>query len=85
MALDNTYYRPTTIEDALNMLSSSAAIIAAGCTDLFPLTSAPQMTGQVLDVLGLETYAASLIWVILDALARQQPDGYYWGRLTTIL
>lgn len=54
MALDNTYYRPTTIEDALNMLSSStAAIIAAGCTDLFPLTSAPQMTGQVLDVTGI--------------------------------
>lgn len=55
MALDNTYYRPTTIEDALNMLSSStAAIIAAGCTDLFPLTSAPQMTGQVLDVTGIK-------------------------------
>lgn len=54
MTLNNTYYRPTTIEDALNMLSSStAAIIAAGCTDLFPLTSAPQMTGQVLDVTGI--------------------------------
>jgi CO/xanthine dehydrogenase FAD-binding subunit len=55
MALDNTYYRPTTIEDALSMLSSStAAIIAAGCTDLFPLTSAPQMTGHVLDVTGIK-------------------------------
>ncbi len=54
MALDNTYYRPTTIEDALSSLSSStAAIIAAGCTDLFPLTSAPQMTGHVLDVTGI--------------------------------
>jgi CO/xanthine dehydrogenase FAD-binding subunit len=54
MALDNTYYRPTTIEDALSVLSSStAAIIAAGCTDLFPLTSAPQMTGHVLDVTGI--------------------------------
>jgi CO/xanthine dehydrogenase FAD-binding subunit len=55
MLSDNMYYRPTTIEDALDALSSStAAVIAAGCTDLFPLTTAPQMTGHVLDVTGIK-------------------------------
>lgn len=48
------YFRPTTIQDALDVLSSSATIIAAGCTDLFPLTTAPQMTGHVLDITGIK-------------------------------
>ncbi len=55
MSSNTTYIRPLTIEDAVDVLSTSAAaVIAAGCTDLFPLTSAPRMTGQVLDITGIK-------------------------------
>lgn len=47
------YFRPTDIGDALTWLKENidaGAIVAAGCTDLFPSTSAPRLTKPVLDI-----------------------------------
>ena len=50
MTSSASYYRPHHIDDALNWLSHQGGIIAAGCTDLLPLTSSPELSGKVLDV-----------------------------------
>lgn len=50
------YFRPTDIGDALIWLKNHAgagAVVAAGCTDLFPATSKPRLDGPVLDITAL--------------------------------
>ncbi|NCQ24572.1 MAG: xanthine dehydrogenase [Rhodobacteraceae bacterium CG17_big_fil_post_rev_8_21_14_2_50_63_15] len=44
------YHRPTTVQDALDVLSGGPARIVAGCTDLFPATGARELQGQVVDI-----------------------------------
>lgn len=44
------YFRPDSLEPALNWLTESDARIAAGCTDLLPATTAPGLSGPVLDL-----------------------------------
>ena len=48
------YYRPTEIREALTILGETGARLAAGCTDLFPATSARALSGPVLDVTGID-------------------------------
>ncbi len=50
MSSSTSYYRPHHIADALTWLSHQGGIIAAGCTDLLPLTTSPELSGKVLDV-----------------------------------
>lgn len=47
------YYRPEKLDDALTILNETGARVAAGCTDLFPATSARSLDGPVLDVTGI--------------------------------
>ena len=44
------YFRPNDLRSALDWLADHDAAIAAGCTDLFPATSAQQLAGAVLDI-----------------------------------
>ena len=51
------YFRPEKLTDALDWLSAHAsgnARIAAGCTDLFPSTTASRLLGDTLDVTAIE-------------------------------
>lgn len=49
------YHRPETLDDALTLLARTQARVAAGCTDLFPATERPSLTGPVLDVTAIPT------------------------------
>jgi len=44
------YFRPDSLEPALDWLVEYDACIAAGCTDLFPATTAQKLAGPVLDL-----------------------------------
>lgn len=46
----SSYYRPATLTDALGVLAETGAVVAAGCTDLFPATDRQQLAGPVLDI-----------------------------------
>lgn len=51
------YFRPEKLTDALDWLSAHAsgnARVAAGCTDLFPATSASRLDGDILDVTAID-------------------------------
>lgn len=47
------YLRPSELQEALAALAGSCAIVAAGCTDLFPATERPALPGPVLDITGI--------------------------------
>ena len=49
------YKRPTSLEDALDILASGDWMIAAGCTDLFPATQHKSLRGPVLDLSAIES------------------------------
>lgn len=49
-----TYYRPTTLADALAWLAANPGRIAAGCTDLFPATDRPTLAGPILDITAID-------------------------------
>lgn len=50
------YFRPVVLADALAILNRHDDVrIAAGCTDLFPATSAPALGGSVIDVTAIES------------------------------
>ncbi|MEO0730913.1 MAG: FAD binding domain-containing protein, partial [Pseudomonadota bacterium] len=49
------YYRPDTLHDAVGWLGDNQPRIAAGCTDLFPATTAPEIAGPVLDITGIRS------------------------------
>ena len=48
------YHRPATLDDALDILAGSRAVVAAGCTDLFPATQAPALGAETLDITGID-------------------------------
>lgn len=50
MPTDALYHRPTTLDAAIAVLADGAHRIAAGCTDLFPLTEGKVLEGPVLDI-----------------------------------
>ena len=45
-----TYFRPKSLAEALDVLSDQAPRIAAGCTDLFPATERKVLPGPILDI-----------------------------------
>ena len=47
------YHTPQTLGDACALLAEAPAVIAAGCTDLFPATQAKALPGPVLDLTGI--------------------------------
>lgn len=48
------YFRPDNLQSALDWLADHDAGIAAGCTDLFPSTTAPVLSDPVLDITAIE-------------------------------
>lgn len=48
-----SYYRPDSLKEALDVLAGTGAVIAAGCTDLFPATDRQALAGAVLDITGI--------------------------------
>ena len=48
-----SYYRPTTLPDALGILASGGVKMVAGATDVFPATTAPALSGPTLDLTGI--------------------------------
>ncbi|MBZ8117976.1 FAD binding domain-containing protein [Roseovarius sp. LXJ103] len=47
------YLRPANVSQALDALAEGPAVIAAGCTDLFPATDRRGLEGRVLDITGI--------------------------------
>jgi len=54
VALAGSYWRPDTLDAALDLLASQDVVVAAGCTDLFPATERKILPGDVLDITGIE-------------------------------
>jgi len=48
-----SYLRPGNLQEALDGLARARAVVAAGCTDLFPATERPALDGPVLDITGI--------------------------------
>ena len=48
------YFRPSSLQDALNVLADTRATILAGGTDVFPALGDRPLSGPVLDISGLE-------------------------------
>ena len=44
------YVQPETVNEALDILAQGPVTVAAGCTDLFPATDRPMLSGPVLDI-----------------------------------
>ena len=55
--MTGVYLRPEGLEDALGELATGDFVVAAGCTDLFPATDRPGLSGNVLDITGIEELA----------------------------
>jgi len=47
------YHRPGNLQEALDGLARAPAVVAAGCTDLFPATERAALDGPVLDITGI--------------------------------
>lgn len=47
------YHRPDDLGRAVALLTGGRMTVAAGCTDLFPATTRPALTGPVLDLTGI--------------------------------
>lgn len=52
-----SYRRPATLDEALDVLASGDAVVAAGCTDLFPATERKHLPGDVLDITAIDDLA----------------------------
>jgi CO/xanthine dehydrogenase FAD-binding subunit len=48
-----TYLRPHLLEDALQWLATERPLVMAGCTDIYPTTQAPSLSGPLLDITAL--------------------------------
>jgi len=48
------YFRPSSLQDALNILADTRATILAGGTDVFPALGERPLSGPVLDISGLD-------------------------------
>ncbi len=73
MTESDTYHRPATLEDALDVLSRREVRVAAGCTDLFPATERKVLPGPILDITAISN---------LRGIARGA-DGVTLGATTT--
>lgn len=69
----SSYYRPDTLTEALGVLAGTGAVVAAGCTDLFPATGGPELRGPILDITAIGE---------LRGIARTA-DGWRIGATTT--
>ncbi len=69
----SSYHRPDTLTDALGVLAETGAVVAAGCTDLFPATEYPELTGPILDITAIDTLRG----------ITQTEDGWRIGATTT--
>lgn len=67
------FHRPDSLPDALALLAEGRAVPAAGCTDLFPATAAPNLPGPVVDLSAIAD---------LRGIARTS-DGWRIGATTT--
>ena len=67
------YHRPRTLAEALDLAAGGGLTLAAGCTDLFPATQGPGLSGRVLDLTGVAA---------LRGIA-EGPEGWRIGALTT--
>ena len=47
------YFRPNSLQDALNVLADTRATVLAGGTDVFPALGDRPLSGPVLDISGL--------------------------------
>ncbi len=45
-----TYFRPRSLDEALDILAQTSPRVAAGCTDLFPATEHKVLPGPILDI-----------------------------------
>ncbi len=80
------YFRPNSLQDALNVLADTRATILAGGTDVFPSLGDRPLSGPVLDISGLAeirgiqftaehtVFGASTTWS--EVLAAQLPRGF---------
>jgi CO/xanthine dehydrogenase FAD-binding subunit len=80
------YFRPNSLQDALNVLADTRATILAGGTDVFPSLGDRPLTGPVLDISGLAEirgiqftaehiiFGARTTWS--EALAAPLPRGF---------
>lgn len=73
MTKRDTYHRPKTLDEALELLSTGDMRVAAGCTDLFPATDRKVLPGPVLDITRISA---------LRGVARG-PEGITIGATTT--
>ncbi|MHC9234395.1 FAD binding domain-containing protein [Pseudooceanicola sp. 502str34] len=71
------YHRPDTLDEALRIAADVACILAAGCTDLFPATSAQALTGPVLDLTGI----AALKGITRSAAGWRIGAGTSWAEI----
>ncbi len=67
------YHRPEELSEACALLADGQLGILAGGTDLYPATTAPQLSGDVLDVTGIAE---------LRGIA-EGPDGWRIGGAVT--
>ena len=80
------YFRPSSLQDALNVLADTRATILAGGTDVFPALAERPLSGPVLDISGLEeiktiqiegkhiVFGARTTWT--EVLAAPLPRGF---------
>ncbi|HET7106370.1 MAG TPA: FAD binding domain-containing protein [Candidatus Acidoferrum sp.] len=80
------YFRPNSLQDALNVLADTRATILAGGTDVFPSLGERPLSGPVLDISGLAeirgiqftpehiVFGARTTWS--DVLAARLPSGF---------
>ncbi len=73
MTEPNAYFRPDTLDQALDILATTAPRVAAGCTDLFPATERKILPGPVLDITGIPSLRG----------ITQTSDGLHIGATTT--
>ncbi|WP_172300172.1 xanthine dehydrogenase family protein subunit M [Pseudoruegeria sp. HB172150] len=57
------YHRPMELQEALDLLAAGGLTVAAGCTDLYPATTAKALKGDILDI----TAIPALRGISLDA------------------
>ncbi len=67
------YHRPTTLAEALEVLSEGGPRVAAGCTDLFPATERKVLPGPILDITAIDELRG----------VQRGPDGVTIGATTT--
>ena len=57
-----TYARPPTLDAAIRLLAQSPARLLAGGTDLYPATQATELSGPILDLIGIPELSGITPW-----------------------